>query len=65
MEQASFAAGCFWGVENTFRQVKGVTSTRAGYTGGHFPNPCYLDVCARITGHAEAVRVEYDPALTT
>nr|WP_199313602.1 peptide-methionine (S)-S-oxide reductase [Leptolyngbya sp. FACHB-671] len=48
-----------------FRQVKGVTSTTAGYTGGHFPNPCYLDVCARITGHAEAVRVEYDPALTT
>lgn len=63
MEQATFAAGCFWGVENTFRQVKGVTSTAAGYTGGHFPNPCYLDVCARITGHAEAVRVEYDPTL--
>ncbi len=63
MHAATFAAGCFWGVEETFRQIKGVTSTCVGYTGGHFPNPCYLDVCARITGHAESVRVEYDPAL--
>lgn len=65
MERATFAAGCFWGVEETFRKVKGVISTSVGYTGGHFPNPCYLDVCARITGHAEAVRVEYDPSQVT
>lgn len=61
MEKATFAAGCFWGVEDTFRQVKGVISTAVGYTGGHWPNPCYLDVCARVTGHAEAVQIEYDP----
>lgn len=65
MEKATFAAGCFWGVEETFRQVKGVISTAVGYTGGHFPNPCYLDVCARITGHAESVQIEYDPAQIT
>jgi peptide-methionine (S)-S-oxide reductase len=63
MEKATFAAGCFWGVEHTFSQVKGVTSTCVGYTGGHWPNPCYLDVCARVTGHAESVQVEYDPNL--
>ncbi|HEY9849116.1 MAG TPA: peptide-methionine (S)-S-oxide reductase MsrA [Leptolyngbyaceae cyanobacterium] len=62
MDKATFAAGCFWGVEDTFRQVKGVLSTSVGYTGGHWPNPCYLDVCARVTGHAEAVQIEYDPA---
>lgn len=61
MEKATFAAGCFWGVEDTFRQVKGVISAAVGYTGGHWPNPCYLDVCARVTGHAEAVQIEYDP----
>ncbi|HEY9848667.1 MAG TPA: peptide-methionine (S)-S-oxide reductase MsrA [Leptolyngbyaceae cyanobacterium] len=61
MEKATFAAGCFWGVEDTFRQIKGVISTAVGYTGGHWPNPCYLDVCARVTGHAEAVQIEYDP----
>lgn len=65
MEKATFAAGCFWGVEETFRQVKGVISTTVGYTGGHFPNPCYLDVCARITGHAESVQIEYDPSQIT
>lgn len=62
MEKATFAAGCFWGVEDKFRRVKGVISTSVGYTGGHFPNPIYLDVCARITGHAEAVQIEYDPS---
>ncbi len=65
MEKATFAAGCFWGVEDKFRQVKGVISTCVGYTGGHWPNPCYLDVCARVTGHAESVQVEYDPNLVT
>lgn len=55
-------AGCFWGVEETFRQIKGVTSTRAGYAGGHTKNPSYEEVCSRRTGHAEVVQVEYDPA---
>ncbi len=61
MEQATFGAGCFWGVEAAFCQIKGVESTSVGYMGGHFPNPCYLDVLSRITGHAEVVQVEYDP----
>ncbi|MGL5063279.1 MAG: peptide-methionine (S)-S-oxide reductase MsrA [Microcoleus sp.] len=63
MEKATFAAGCFWGVEDKFRSLKGVVSTRVGYTGGHWPHPCYLDVCARVTGHAEAVQVEYDKSI--
>lgn len=64
-EIATFGAGCFWGVEAAFRKVKGVISTSVGYMGGHFANPCYLDVCARITGHAEVVQVQYDPNIVS
>ncbi|MDD5131593.1 MAG: peptide-methionine (S)-S-oxide reductase MsrA [bacterium] len=64
-EKATFAAGCFWGVEEAFLNIKGVISTTVGYTGGHLPEPTYEDVCSDKTGHAEAVLVEYNPTAVT
>jgi peptide-methionine (S)-S-oxide reductase len=62
---AAFSEGCFWGSEDTFRHVAGVTATAVGYTGGHTKNPTYEDVCDHTTGHAETVLVEFDPARVT
>ncbi len=61
MQQATFGAGCFWGVEAAFRQVPGVIDTAVGYMGGTLKNPSYQDVCTDRTGHAEVVQVQYDP----
>ena len=62
-ETATFAGGCFWCTEAVFQKLNGVTRVEPGYTGGHVPNPTYNAVCSGITGHAEAIRVTYDPAV--
>lgn len=63
MEKAAFGAGCFWGIEASFRRVKGVINTAVGYMGGKIDNPTYKQVCTDTTGHAEVVLVEYDPEI--
>lgn len=64
-KKAAFGAGCFWGVEETFGNIKGVVSTAVGYMGGHTDSPTYHDVCSGQTGHAETVEVTYDPSVVS
>jgi peptide-methionine (S)-S-oxide reductase len=65
MEKVSFGAGCFWQVEEAFREVKGVTDTAVGYEGGHVSNPTYEQVCSGTTGHAEVCQVTFDPTVVS
>jgi peptide-methionine (S)-S-oxide reductase len=65
LQRATFAAGCFWGVEASFRQLEGVVKTRVGYTGGNTADPDYGQVCSGMTGHAESVDVWFDPTVVS
>ena len=65
LEKASFAAGCFWGVQAAFDKIKGVVKTTVGYTGGDFKNPNYEQVCSDKTGHAEAIFIEFNPKIVS
>lgn len=64
-EKATFGAGCFWGVEAAFQDVKGVQKTTVGYSGGRYPHPTYEQVCSDTTGHAEVVQIEFDPSIVS
>ena len=63
--KALLGAGCFWGVEEFFREIYGISDTKVGYAGGNFPNPTYQDVCSDNTGHAEVVRIEFDSTIVS
>lgn len=65
MEKATFAMGCFWGVQTFFKTIPGVTKTTVGYTGGHIDNPTYEKICMGNTGHAEAIEIEFDSKVIT
>ena len=65
MAKAMFGAGCFWGIEETFRKVPGVLDVAVGYSGGNKDNPTYEEVCSGTTGHAEVAKIEYDSSIIT